>query len=178
VLYISNLKEKRFIWLIYNKFIHKIFTKAISAYHSSHTYLTISQFSKFGSDNVVDTGIWVNKPDNISFGSNIFLGRNVYLNAYEKIEIGNFCIIAADCKLITANHKYRYSDIPIDQQGYECRPIKLHDNVWLGYDVIILPGVSLGKGCVVGAGSIVTKSFGDNTVIAGCPAKIIKTKEF
>ncbi len=57
------------------------------------------------------------------------------------------------------------------------KPIKIGNNVWLGGGVIVTPGVTLGDNVVVGAGSVVTKSFPDNVVIAGNPARIIKTVE-
>lgn len=136
----------------------------------------ITKFQNCGINNIIDYGLWVNEPQNILIGSNVFIGRNVYINAYERIQIGNFCAIAADCKLISGNHGYSDIEIPINLQAYENKPIILHDDVWLGYNVIILPGVILGKGCIVGAGSVVTKSFPDYSVIAGTPAKLIKKR--
>ena len=135
-----------------------------------------SRFIEIGTNNIIDNNLWVNNAENISLKSNIFIGRDVYLNAYDKIEIGDYCAIGAGCKFITANHKSSDILIPINLQGYDKEPIKLIEDVWLGYNVIILPGVILGKGCIVAAGSVVTKSFDDYSVIAGVPAKLIRKR--
>lgn len=113
------------------------------------------------------------------YGTNIYVGENFFAN-YNctmldvcEIHIGNNAMFGPNCQLLTPLH-------PLDAKerisGLEYgAPITIGDNVWLGGGVTILPGVTLGDNVVVGAGSVVTKSFGDNVVIAGNPAKIIKT---
>ena len=83
-------------------------------------------------------------------------------------------LLGGGSKLITANHSTLDLSIPVEFRGLIKSPIRLDDNVWLGYNVIILPGVKLGKCCIVAAGSVVDKSFGDYSIIAGVPAKLIK----
>tara|TARA_Y100000766_G_C18906030_1_gene605806 strand:+ start:59 stop:604 length:546 start_codon:yes stop_codon:yes gene_type:complete len=73
------------------------------------------------------------------------------------------------------NHKFESLDIPLIDQGYyPDKPVILRRGCWIGANVILLPGVEIGSNSVVGAGSIVTKSFQKGVVIAGSPAKIIK----
>ena len=73
------------------------------------------------------------------------------------------------------NHKFESLDIPLIDQGYyPDKPVILRRGCWIGANVILLPGVEIGSNTVVGAGSIVTKSFQKGVVIAGSPAKIIK----
>lgn len=118
---------------------------------------------------------------NFDYGYNIFVGENFYANFnctfldVSTIEIGDNCMFAPNVQLYTATHPLH----PVKRNsGLEyAKPIKISDNVWLGGGVIVTPGVTLGNNVVVGAGSVVTKSFPDNVVIAGNPARIIKTVE-
>ena len=99
----------------------------------------------------------------------------LYILDVSTIEIGDNCMFAPNVQLYTATHPLH----PVKRNsGLEyAKPIKIGDNVWLGGGVIVTPGVTLGNNVVVGAGSVVTKSFPDNVVIAGNPARIIKTVE-
>ncbi|MFY0863985.1 chorismate mutase [Enterococcus faecium] len=118
---------------------------------------------------------------NFDYGYNIFVGENFYANFnctfldVSTIEIGDNCMFAPNVQLYTATHPLH----PVKRNsGLEyAKPIKIGDNVWLGGGVIVTPGVTLGNNVVVGSGSVVTKSFPDNVVIAGNPARIIKTVE-
>lgn len=113
------------------------------------------------------------------YGYNIHLGENFYANFnctfldVMPIKIGRDCLLAPNVQLYTAAH----SILPeVRKTGLEYgKPITIGDNVWIGGGAIILPGVTLGRNVVVGAGAVVTKSFPDNVVIAGNPAKIIRT---
>ena len=99
----------------------------------------------------------------------------LYILDVSTIEIGDNCMFAPNVQLYTATHPLH----PVKRNsGLEyAKPIKIGNNVWLGGGVIVTPGVTLGDNVVVGAGSVVTKSFPDNVVIAGNPARIIKTVE-
>lgn len=113
------------------------------------------------------------------YGYNISVGENFYAN-YDcvfldicPITIGDDCMLAPNVKLYTASHPLH----PVKRKSglEDGSPITLGNDVWIGGGSVIVPGVTLGDNVVVGAGSVVTKSFGDNVVIAGNPAKIIKT---
>lgn len=113
------------------------------------------------------------------YGYNISVGENFYANFgcvildCAPVTIGDDCMLAPNVQIYTAAH-------PIDpfarNKGIEfAKPITLGHSCWIGGNSVINPGVTLGDNVVVGAGSVVTKSFGDNVVIAGNPAKVIKT---
>lgn len=85
------------------------------------------------------------------------------------LTIGNGTIWAWNLNIQTANHDL------IDRNKFESKSIIIGKNCWIGGNVTILPGVEIGDNVTIGANSVVTKSFPANTVIAGCPAKIIKT---
>jgi acetyltransferase-like isoleucine patch superfamily enzyme len=110
----------------------------------------------------------------------VYLGKNVapylansggcYIQGINKIYIGDNTIIAPGVKIISANHDL----FDFSEHIKSIEPIIIGRNCWLGANSIILPGVQLGNHVIVGAGSVVTKSFFDNTIIAGNPAKEIR----
>lgn len=115
-------------------------------------------------------------PDKIEVGKDVFINHNCSFFGGGGIKIGNNCIIAPYVSLITNNHIYMDLERPIDDQGYILKPINVEEGVWIGLGSIILPGVTLGKGSIVGAGSVVTKNVPPYSIFAGNPAKEIKTR--
>lgn len=109
---------------------------------------------------------------NITVGKNFFCNHNcVFLDA-GKITIGDYVMLGPNVQLATACHPLNHED---RRKGLEfSKPIVLEDDVWIGAGAIILPGVTIGKGAVIGAGSVVTKDVPPFTVYGGNPAKYIK----
>jgi acetyltransferase-like isoleucine patch superfamily enzyme len=155
------------------RIVYKVLGFFLNLYHLSRTKVIVYNLGGIGENVILDNNIYVNEPKNIKLGSNIFIGRDVFLNAYDTIEIGDHAVIAAGCKLITGNHGYSEIGVPIGLQPIKLSPITLGKDIWLGYNVIILPGVELGDGCIVAAGAVVTKSFEEYSILGGVPAKLI-----
>lgn len=93
---------------------------------------------------------------------------NCYFQAINGIEIHKNVIWACGVKLISANHNINNLD-----EHDKCKPIIINQNVWLGADVVVLPGVEVGKFAIVGSGSVVTKNIPAFTIVGGNPAKIL-----
>ena len=126
-------------------------------------------------------GIYIEPYFHCDYGFNISVGNNFYANFdvtildVAPVTIGDNCMMAPKSGIYTATH-----DIYPDKRngGTEfARPVTIGDNCWIGAHAVINPGVSLGDNVVVASGAVVTKSFGNNVVIGGNPAKIIKVLE-
>ncbi len=112
-------------------------------------------------------------------GKNITIGKNVFINACCKfqdqggITIGEGTFIGHNVTIATINHDIN----PQNRAAMFIKPVKIGNNVWIGADCSILPGIIIGDGAVIGAGSVVTKNIPANSVAVGNPAKIIKKIE-
>lgn len=104
------------------------------------------------------------------------IGRNVMISAAKNIIIGKKCLISYNVSFLDHNHNLENPEIsPLDSGISEPKEIIIGDNCFIGAHSFILKGVHLGKHCVVGANSVVIDYFPDNSVIAGNPAKLIRT---
>ena len=112
-------------------------------------------------------------------GKNIKIGKNVFINACCRfqdqggIEIGDGSLIGHNTTIATLNHDFN----PDKRANLHPSPVKIGKNVWIGSDCTILPGVEIGDGAVIGAGSIVTKNVPANSIAVGSPARVIKQIE-
>lgn len=112
-------------------------------------------------------------------GKNIHIGNNSYINYNAtfldtvNINIGNYVFIAPNVSIFTIHHPlgYKLRNQRIDYTA----PVTIKDNTWICGNVTILPGVTIGSGCVIGANSLVTKDIPDNSLAYGSPAKVIRS---
>lgn len=119
-------------------------------------------------------GFRVSQPQNITIGDYVSIGPDVIFQAHAPIVIDEYTLIAAGVVIVTANHflgKREY-----EMRHGEQRPVHIGRNCWLGAGAIVLPGVTIGDGTVVGAGSIVTKDLPAEMICMGIPAAPIKPR--
>ena len=115
-------------------------------------------------------------------GGYIKIGKRCTVNPFSVLyghgglEIGDDVHIATKATIIPANHGIN-ADIPLSKQAQTMKGIKIEDDVWIGANVCILDGVTIGTGSVIGAGSVVAKSITKYSIAAGVPAKIVRNRE-
>lgn len=121
---------------------------------------------------------------NQKFKPHLIIGNDVRINPYchigcvNKIIIGNDVLIASNVLIIDHFHgtsEFKQLKIPPRSRNLYCKgPIIIKDNVWIGENVSILPGVTIGKNAIIGANSVVTKDVPENAIVGGNPARVIK----
>lgn len=111
----------------------------------------------------------------IKIGHHSGLGINSLIQ--ENVEIGNYVMMGPNVSIYTKNHKTSLEKPMIFQGFEEAKKVIIKDDVWIGSNVIILPGVTIESGAIIGAGSVVTKDVLKNTIVAGNPAKVIKERK-
>jgi maltose O-acetyltransferase len=124
--------------------------------------------------------LYIEPPFFCDYGYNIHCGENVYFNVNcvvldaSKVTIGSNALFGPGVQLYTASHPM---DPPTRRTHSLALPIHIGDDCWIGGNAIICPGVTIGNGCVIGAGSVVTKNIPDYSLAVGNPAKVIKKLE-
>lgn len=113
-----------------------------------------------------------------SLGDYSGIGIKSELNGFGGIIIGKYVSMGPEVVVYTCNHSTKRTDIPIQMQGYdELKPVTIEDDVWIGRRVIILPGVTIGKGSVIGAGAVVSKDIPPYSIAVGVPARPVKNRK-
>jgi len=120
-------------------------------------------------------GIYSNGPS-ICIGDNVFIGNNTEFNSTTSIIIGDDSLVAAGCKFIDHSHGFKYGQL-IKTQKSSKQAITLGSDVWLGCNVVVLKGVTIGNGAVIAAGAVVTKPIPEYEIWAGVPAKKIGNRK-
>jgi len=115
----------------------------------------------------------------IVIGDDVYIGKFAQLHAIDRIELGRGCVLSEYVYISDSAHGIDPKAGLIMKQRLQSKgPVLLGENCFLGFGVRVMPGVTLGDWCVVGAGSVVTKSFPAYSMIAGVPAQLIKRFSF
>ncbi len=116
----------------------------------------------------------------VGFRPDIIIGNHCQINKNVQIKnavIGNFVMIASGCVLLDRMHNSANIAQPMILQGESAKiPPIINDNVWLGQNVIVMPGIEIGEGAIVGAGAVVTSNVKPFTIVGGVPAKLIRKR--
>ncbi len=113
----------------------------------------------------------------VEIGDKTVMGQECTISAYQRVRIGEECVIADRAMFIDFDHGMVEVERPIRLQGIYKRDVEVGNNVWIGYGACILRGVSVGDNSVIGTNSVVTKDVPANAVVGGIPARIIRMRE-
>ena len=147
-------------------------------------YLKLDKYGKLKNQNTnlkIAKNVLLAPLEEISFGKDVYISNNVSITTSNKGEskifIGSDVMIAHNVLIIGGNHNISRTDLPMSKQGMGKQGnIIIEDDVWIGAGAIILTGITIGKGSVIGAGSVVTKNIPQYSIAVGNPAKVIKNR--
>lgn len=120
-------------------------------------------------------GVHIDRPARLTLGDRVSINRGCTINAGGGIAIADDVLIGPGVVLYSQNHRYADRDQPVREQGYELAAVTIESNAWIAAGAIVLPGVTIGRGAVVGAGSVVTNDVAPDTLVAGNPARQIRS---
>lgn len=158
---------------LFNKihiFFYKIFNKNIfNQVHCDISTLVIGP--------EIYTNFNIKHPEKVTIGDGTAINGNCFINAMGTLHIGKYCHIGKGLTVYTHNHNFQSTEwIPYDTQSI-VRPVKIGDAVWIGANVTIAPGTTIGHGVIISTGSVVFGEIPDGAIIRGNPATIIKYRD-
>jgi len=113
----------------------------------------------------------------VTIGRHSWVGPFCLVYGNGEVSIGDNVLIAAHTSINTVSHHYERCDIPINDQGIYCDPVRIEDDAWIGMNAVILQGVTIGKGAIVGAGAVVTRDVPAWSIVMGVPARIVSQRD-
>ena len=125
----------------------------------------------------IHPGVTIKAFWNLSIGEKGSINNGAWINAMGGVKIGNHVLIGPYVIIHSGNHKFDRLDIPIQEQGWNKLGVIIGDDVWIGANAIVLPGVTVGKGSVIGSGAVVTRDIPPYSVAVGIPAEVIKSRK-
>lgn len=140
-------------------------------------YLKTLFRAKIGKRVVYYPGVWIFSGRNLSVGDDVDFAKGVLVTTDGGVEIGHRVLIGYHTQILSSNHQIPQQPSRIFEAGHIKKSVCIEDDVWIGANCIILPGVNIGRGAVIAAGSVVTKAVLPYSIVGGVPAKLIKFRE-
>lgn len=158
------------------KILKKSYRQVIEIKGIISTYYWRLLLAEMGHEVMIYPGSSLSNVKNIKLGHHVFINSGAHLyTAGSKITIGNYVLIGPNCSIIAANRNIYDWKMPMYfNKNYENNPITIKDDVWIGENATILSGVTIHRGSVIGAGSVVTSDVPAYAIVGGVPAKVIK----
>jgi acetyltransferase-like isoleucine patch superfamily enzyme len=132
---------------------------------------------QIGAGTLLEPDVWIAAPGDarVRIGAGTFLNLGVMVAAQRLVEIGAHCMFGNGCFVSDASHRYDDPGRPITWQGFESKgPTRIGDNCWLGANVVVTSGVSIGERSVIGANSVVTRDIEPFSLAVGAPARVLR----
>ncbi|SPF50174.1 putative acetyltransferase, trimeric LpxA-like domain [Syntrophobacter sp. SbD1] len=122
-------------------------------------------------------GVWVDRFEGLVIGDDVSISKDVIILAVGGVEIGDRSMIGPGSKLISAGHLIPEGRGPMRFSGGFLKKITIEKDVWIGAQVVILPGIKIGEGAIIAAGAVVTKDVPPFAIVGGVPAGMIRMRD-
>lgn len=132
-------------------------------------------FEHCGKNVNIEHGAFLASGKDIEIGDNSGIGINCRITG--PLSIGSDVMMAPGVNIVTQNHEISDTEIPMRLQTAEKKKVTIGDDVWIGVNAIILPGITIGRGSVVAGGAVVTKDVPEYAIVGGNPARIIRMRK-
>lgn len=130
--------------------------------------------AKFGKGIVIYPGVWITPGRNFVVEDNVDLAKDVLITTSGGVFIGARTLVGYRTQILSSNHSIPPIGQPFPISGDLHLPVKIMNDVWIGANCVITPGVTIEEGAVIAAGSVVTKNVSANAIVGGVPAKLIR----
>jgi maltose O-acetyltransferase len=128
---------------------------------------------RLGARSVIQRGLRITNPERVSIGADCNFAQDVFIAGGGGVSIGDWVGLGPDVKVWSVNHRFDDPDRPWRLQGWELKPVVIEDDVWLGANVFVMPGVTIRRGAIVAAGSVVNKNVAPYALVAGNPVRLV-----
>ena len=126
-----------------------------------------------GEHTTLQSGMRITNPEKVRIGSHCNLAQGVFITGGGGVLIGDWVGFGPDVKVWSVTHRFDDPDRPWLLQGWEKKPVTIEDDVWLGANAFVMPGVTIGRGAIVSAGAVVNKSIPPFAIVAGNPGRVL-----
>jgi maltose O-acetyltransferase len=168
---------KWFVMVSYEAIMHVLFSlpryRTLNALKAGFLRLN---GARIGARPVFYPGVWLTPGRGLTVGDDVDFALDVLIESSGSVSIGDRVLIGYRTQIFSMNHIVPPADADIFSAGREARPTVIEDDVWLGANCIVLPGVRIGAGAVIGAGSVVTRDIPPRVIAAGNPARVIRPR--
>lgn len=129
---------------------------------------------KMGENVTIMSNCMIYSPGGIEIGDYASINHHTVISGQGGLRIGKYVMIGNNVHVLTSLHGFQRRDIPMRFQAIEYGKVIIEDDVWIGTNAVVMPGVTIGKGAIVGANAVVTKDVRTYSIVGGVPAKLIK----
>lgn len=159
--------------LYYQQLLARIPTHIGSGFRERHLR---RRGAVIGHDCFIGAGVHMVAPERLELADRGSISPGAILDARGGLRIGEATMVGIRAVVLTSSHRFERLDVPMRDQGLDYAPVSIGDDVWIGANVVLLPGVNVGSGSIVAAGSVVTADVGEREIVGGVPARRIGSR--
>lgn len=145
--------------------------------HFMYTFILRFLLNRVGNNSFFIYRSYMYAPHRIQIGKHCLVNRGCRLDGRGGISMGDYVMLGPGCSINSSSHKFDNTDIPILLQGLKYGGVIIEDDVWLGMNSVIMPGITVGSGAIVGANSVVTRNVPPFAIVGGNPARVLKFRK-